>query len=87
MSEPVFQTTFSGANTIEDQISTNGFTAVLSNVTLNPPINGFRFTTITSKLTLTLVENVTVECTDNQGPDTVLLQRASKLERYHYYSH
>ena len=59
--------------------STNGFTGVLCNVTLDPPVRGFQFTRLTSKLNFTLSENLNVQCRDNVLPTLVPLYRASKL--------
>ena len=74
--DPVFQA--SVINRTLTMVPTDGFTVVLSNVTVEPLGGQFMRTTLTSKLTVLSMEDVTVECRDNGGPNTVFLQRASK---------
>ena len=73
-SEPLFSHFFTGMN--EGYIS-NGFTAVVCNVTEDTQF-GFILTRLTSKLTFMFMENVTVECIDNQHSATAILQGASR---------
>ena len=67
-SEPLFSHIFTATGMNES--SSNGFTAVRCNVTEDPPRLGIIVTRLTSKLTFMFMENVTVECEDNQ-PDPV----------------
>ena len=75
----LFAEVFVSSDTEGSETSRNGFTAVLCNVTQDPPIRGFIITRLSSKLNFMLMESVMVECADNQGSATVLLRSASKL--------
>ena len=66
-------------NAVGSVSSTDGFTGVLCNVTLDPPISGFQITRLTSKINFTLTENVIVQCRDNVQPNLVFLYRACEL--------
>ena len=74
--DPVFQASVIDLNLT--MVPADGFTVVLSNVTVEPLGGQFMRTTLTSKLTVLSMEDLTVECRDNGGPNTVFLQRASK---------
>ena len=75
----LFAGVFVSSDTEGSETSRNGFTAVLCNVTQDPPVHCFIITRLSSKLNFMLMESVMVECADNQGSATVLLQIASKL--------
>ena len=74
-SEPLFSHHFI-ASTGMNESSSNGFTAILCNVT-EDPLPGLDIV-INTKLTFMFMENVTVECEDNSGSATAILQGASR---------
>ena len=75
----LFHKNYLGNDAIGSASSTNGFTTVLCNVTLDPPIQGLRFTRLSSKLNYSLATNVNVHCRDNTRSDSVSLYRAGEL--------
>lgn len=74
----LFSTNFMDTDTEGDETSRDGFTAVLSNIT-REMVGSLIRANFSSKLSFIFMENVTMECDDDQpGSATVLLQRASK---------
>ena len=72
----LFHKNYLGNDAIGTASSTNGFTSVLCNVI---PIQGLRFTRLSSKVNFSLATNVNVHCRDNTRSDSVSLYRTGEI--------